>query len=426
MIAVSLALLITTLLGLPIVRWSDPGAPLSRMIGAAFLIGTGIVTLILLSLSLAGVAWSLTIFFVIAIVVELAIFFVTRGTLNTRPTFRVAFLLFIPTIIILIAYTRFATAAAPWELDFVDNWGLKGRVFALHGGIDFSFLGTGWYWWTHPDYPPLLPLMFDFVSLFAGGWEDRWLGIFNVAFAVAAMLIVSSLIIEELESVAAGALAAFALVFLIATPWIGIADGPLVAFLLPGALMIRRRNITHGSLLLGCGALCKNEGLAFIAAVAVGMLFDRELRPKILRLWPALAITAPWLIVRATEKLATDLAQGSVLTRISEHFQHIETFALLLKYVGGRPMMWIGIALTIVVAARQWMRERFLLVAVLVQTCFYLVAYVVTPLDLAFHIRWSWDRLVWHVTPLVAFVAIVTSLPLVLRGIDRSAEPARD
>ena len=88
--------------------------------------------------------------------------------------------------------------------------------------------------------------------------------------------------------------------------------------------------------------------------------------------------------------------------------------------------MWIGIALTVVVATRAWMRERFLLVAVLVQTCFYLVAYVVTPLDLAFHIRWSWDRLVWHVTPLVAFVAIVTVLPLAMRGIDRSAEPASD
>ena len=136
MIAASLALLVTTLLGLPIVRWSDPGAPISRTIGAAFLIGTGIVTLILLSLSLAGVAWSLTIFFAIAIVVEVAIFFITKSTPRPRPIFRATLLLFIPTIIILIAYARFATAVAPWELDFVDNWGLKGRVFALHGGID--------------------------------------------------------------------------------------------------------------------------------------------------------------------------------------------------------------------------------------------------------------------------------------------------
>jgi len=426
MIAASLALFVTTLLGIPVARWSDPDAPLSRTIGSAFLIGSGIVTLILLSLSLAGVPWSLTLFFVIAIVVEIAILLITKPALFSRPTFRAALFLFVPTIVILIAYTRFATAAAPWELDFVDNWGLKGRVFALNGGIDFSFLGNAWYWWTHPDYPPLLPLMYDFVSLFSGGWEDRWLGLTTAAFAVAAMLIVSSLLVEELESIAAGALAAFALVFLIATPWIGIADGPVIAFMLPGALMVRRRNFTHGAFLLGCGALCKNEGLAFIAAIAIAMFFDRDLRPKILRLWPALAITAPWLVVRATQKLATDLAAGPVLARVNDHVQHIEIYASLLRYAGGRPLLWIGIALSVVVAARQWMRERFLLAAVLVQTGFYLAAYVVTPLDLAFHIRWSWDRLVWHVTPLLAFIAIVTVLPPAMRGIDRSGEPARD
>lgn len=423
MIAASLALLLITLLGLPIVRWSDPDAPLSRTIGAAFLLGTGIVTLILLALSLAGVAWSFTLFFVIAIVVESVILFVMKPTLRfRRPTLLAA----VPTIVILIGYARFATAAAPWENDFLAIWGLKARIFALHGGIDFSFLRNAWYWWTHPDYPPLLPLTFDFMSLVGGGWNERWLGLTHVAFAAAAILIVSSLLAEELESAAAGALAAFALVFLIATPWIGTAEGPLIAFLLPGALMIRRRNFTHGALLLGCSALCKNEGLAFIAAVAVAMFFDRELRPKIVRLWPALAIPTPWLIVRATEKLSTDLAEGSVLARVSEHFHHIETFALLLKNAGGRPLLWIGIALTAVVASRQWLRERFLLVTALVQTCFYLAAYVVTPLDLAFHIRWSWDRLVWHITPLVAFVAIVSVLPVALHGIDRSAAPARD
>jgi hypothetical protein len=58
-------------------------------------------------------------------------------------------------------------------------------------------------------------------------------------------------------------------------------------------------------------------------------------------------------------------------------------------------------------------RERFLLVSLLVQTCFFLAAYIVTPHDVTWHVRWSWERIVSQITLPLGFVAIALLMPLV-------------
>jgi len=47
------------------------------------------------------------------------------------------------TLLTLAGFTLYATVAEPAEIDFIASWGLKGRIFALHGGIDWSFLDIG-------------------------------------------------------------------------------------------------------------------------------------------------------------------------------------------------------------------------------------------------------------------------------------------
>jgi hypothetical protein len=406
------ALAVALVAGAAPARRLDPGAPLGRWIGESILVGIGISTFVLLVFAVGGVRWSLTPVLLTTIVTGAA--FIRRTTLRfERPHVLDAL-----TLIVIAGYARFATAAAPWEVDFIDNWGLKGRVFAVRGGLDWQFLENGWYWWNHQDYPPLLPFSFDFLALFAGRWDDRWIGIVFTAFAVAAILIARSLLEDELQSRFAAAFGGLVLAFFFATPWIGIGEGPLVAYATCGVLLVRRRLFCAGAVLLGLGAMSKNEGLAFIASTAIAMACDRDLRRDVLRLWPAVAIPTPWLILRAIHQLPTDLATGPVLERIVAHLRDGGAYArLLLTYAGGQPLFWIGVLLSVGIAFRQWIsRERLILVVVFVQVFFYLAAYLVTPLDLAFHIRWSWDRLVWHIEPLLAFAAVATSLHLILRG----------
>ncbi len=417
MTAALLAITITLLAGAPLARALDRQAPLLRWIGESYLVGTGLVTLTMLALSIAGLRWSLVnVLTVMAIVWSAGVLAgwsagrrAGGGTAGQRP----ALLIDLATLVALAGYARYATAAPPWELDFIDNWGLKAQVFWNVRGIDWSFLSNDWYWWSHPDYPPLLPLNFDFVALFSGGFADRWLGTLSVAMAIAALLIIRSLLAEELHSAAAAAFATFILAFLLATPWVGTADGPLTALITSGVLLIRHRFFTAGSVLLGIGALCKNEGLSFIVAVAIAMLADRTLRGSIAKLWPAVMIPLPWLALRVVHRLPTDLASGSILSRTFEHLQHPALYLhLLTTNTFGRPLLWLGILMTMVITLRKWIEnERLIVLTVALQLVFYVAAYIVTPLDVAFHVRWSWDRLVWHVVPLLAYAALVSVLP---------------
>jgi len=311
----------------------------------------------------------------------------------------------------LLGYALFATAAPMWEFDFLTNWGLKAKVFALHGGIDWQFLQSAWYRNTHPDYPPLVPLMFDAFALVRGGWDDRWIGLFYPAIAFAATLFTFRIARREVDDVRA-AIIAVILCPLFASPWPGLADAWLIAFAFIGLLLIRGNDVLLGATFLGLGAMTKNEGLTFIIAAACALLVARRAK-DIARLWPAVVLALPWLILRAVHHIHGDLTSGSVIARIGEHLAHP---ALMIDAFRGaplgKPLMWLGIIAGAFLAARA---QRFLFTAAGVQLAFYVGAYFATPHDVQWHVRWSWERLVSHVTPLLAYAVLIELLPLIRR-----------
>jgi hypothetical protein len=309
----------------------------------------------------------------------------------------------------LLGYALFATAAPLWEFDFLSDWGLKGRVFWIARGIDWQFLEQASYRATHPDYPQLVPLCFDFFALVRGAWNDQALGLINVAFAAALLLIVHRVALEETLSPLAAAAMTFAMVPLAAVPWIGIGEGPFVAYTTAG-LLLMRRNVTAAAVMLGLAAFTKNEGLTLIVAAAIALAVAGRKR-DVIRLWPAIAIPAPWLIARALHHLPTDIVTAGVLGRIAERLADPAPLVQALQQASlGKHLLWIGLLLGIVIAARVlWVRERFVLIALALQLVFYVVAYLATPHDIAWHVRWSWDRLVWHLMPALTAV-VLTSL----------------
>ena len=417
MIAALLVLLAATILGAPYARLADRDAPPLRWFGVSLLFGTGIAATLLLILGLAGVGWSRAIVFG-----GFAVIFAVGVVLARKLTWRIVprigdvrTLLFDAiTGLTLFGYARFATVSPMWELDFIDNWGLKGRVFWHARGFDWSFLTNPFYRWSHQDYPPLVPLTFDLVALAAGSWEDRWVGLYYVATAVALLALIRSILAEEIGSLRAAA-ATLALTCVIASPWPGLADGPLVAYGTAAVLLLRRsvrfesRSALYGSaVLFGFAALTKNEGISLTVAAAIALFLTSGWRNTI-RLWPAAILAAPWIIARAQYDLATDLTTGSVVGRLIDHLRDPSAYIdNLIRYAPGQPLLWLGIAVGLIAGIGYVIRhERLILTTVAIQLLFYLGAYLVTPLDVAFHIRWSWDRLVWHLTPSLAFVSLL-------------------
>ena len=77
----------------------------------------------------------------------------------------------------------------------------------------------------------------------------------------------------------------------------------------------------------------------------------------------------------------------------------------------GGALFWIGVALACTIGLRRIVREeRFLAIAIVVQILFFIGAYLVTPYDLAWHVRTSWERIVRQLLPAIALLALLVTV----------------
>lgn len=435
MTAALLVCALATAMGWPVARLFEPGS-LARA-GLAFFIGCGELGLILSILGFLPGGWARAPL-AAAILLTAAASLVLTRRLRSEPDVMPApgkgSMLALLGLAPVAGHALFATAAPLFESDFIENWGLKGRMFFEHGGIDWGFLARGSMEHNHPDYPILVPLLFDAVAIVGGGWNDRAIGLLFTAFAVAFLAVAEARLRQDHpgEGAIVG-LAVVALTPLALTPWIGMGDGPLAALLAASALYLRDglrrdsgRSFAAGAILLGLAALTKNEGMAAIGAAALAVLIASPRRGRDLaRLWPAALLASLWIAPKIVLGLSTDLARGPVLQRAMERIADpVPLFEALWLYAAGRPFLWIGIALGVAVAFRHLVTaERFLLVLVAAQAGIYLGAYLVSPHDLAWHVRWSWERLVSHLTLPLAF-AVLSGALWTVGGGGRRVNPA--
>jgi len=318
------------------------------------------------------------------------------------------------TVVTVIGYALYATIAPLAEWDFWAIWGLKARVFLDHGGIDWRFLESRWNAFAHPDYPLLVPLNYDFVALLSGGWSDRWLGVICVAWAVALLLIVRELASRETTPLIAS-LVTFALATLAVSRYVGLAEGALIAFGGAGVLFLRRALLfddaaawRHGAICLGFAACCKNEGLAMIASAAVAIVVTAQPRNRVIRLWPALLIAAPWLLMRAAHNLPNDIVQGSLTSRLLARLPHTFDIVGILARFTFEKEFWIALLAGVIVApAAARRRESFVLLFTIVQGALCVAAYFVTPHDPLWHIGTSWPRLTGQIAVPITFVTMI-------------------
>ena len=436
MSAALLAIVLLLLVGVPAVLSLDPRLPGGARLGLGFLFGGGIVSLLLAGLSAAGFPWSLWNFaFLAAPIVALLLAVVAKRRGRPAVGWDVppaggsrlrASLPDLLTGLCVVGHGIYASLAPLGQWDFWTVWGLKAKAFWLHRGIDWRFLESAENLFAHPDYPLLLPLLFDFFAMVAGAWEDRWIGLLFTAYAVALLLVTRELLREELGSRTLASVGTLALAGPALVIWIGLAEGPLIAYGSLGLLMIRRglrrrhpASWAMGACLLGFGALTKNEGVTLLIAAAAGLLLDSpESRRNIFRLWPAALLSASWLVPRHWHGLSTDVFVGSAWTRVLGHVRNpAPLWNALTQNLPDRPVLWIFVLLALVFLGRRTARkEIFVLATALLQIVFYLVVYISSPHDLVWHFRTSWARLLTQQLFPLAFLAVAGLLRAVSIG----------
>lgn len=421
MIAVLVAIAVLTGAGVFVVRAVDPSLSRGALLGAGFMTGCGLAALVMMALSAVGIRWSF--FGVLAVLVGVAFgseVVRRRGTPSTRRLERrggLALAFDSCTAISLAGYTLFATLARPWEWDFWAIWGLRARADFVARAIDAAFLTNPDVAYSHPDYPPLLSLVYSFTALVRGTWDDRWLGLIFVALAVALLLVLRDELRRATGSDVFSAAATLALSGAACSPWVGLADGAIVTFCTSGLLILARgvreddrRAILLSGVLFGLGAMTKNEGLTFVVAAAIGLLVVRPRRLAWL-IGPAALLAAPWLAWRAALGLTTDVLSGGVVGRVITRIADPAGFlAALSSGTPDRPGFWILFAITLVAGGREIARRYgVMLVAVGVQLLCYVLIYAGTMHDLVSHVQTSMSRISGH---LAAAVAVLCALSI--------------
>jgi hypothetical protein len=427
MIAALIAILSMTVLGLPVALAVDRKARGPLLLGASFLYGSGATFFILLALSVVKLRWTLPGVTAGALAVFCAASILARKLPATGERQRAvhAHVFDVVTLLALTGYALYATLAPLWEWDFWAIWGLKARVFLEASGIDWHFLGSRWNTFAHTDYPLLVPLNFDVVALINGGWSDRWLGLLCVAWGVAAVLIVRGLAARETSPFFASLLG-LALASRAVSTNVGLAEGALIAFGGAGVLFVREAlrdeddaaAWRHGALMLGFAANCKNEGVALLVAVTIAVVaisWFRDGQTSRLRrlmtsakLWPAYALAAPWLLLRLTHELPTDIAGGSAFSRLMARLPQVHQILGYLTAHLHEPWFWVALLAAILVAPAAARRhESFVFLVTAIQLFFFVVAYLATPHDLHWHVQTSWSRLTGQVMMPITFVVFL-------------------
>ncbi|HVE73122.1 MAG TPA: hypothetical protein VNI54_17275 [Thermoanaerobaculia bacterium] len=378
---------------------------IATVLGEAYLLGAGVASLVLLAFSMAGVPWSRgALLGAVAVVAAASLIGARRSITVPPPTRWNAVDLF--TLALVAGYSRLALFSMPIEVDYIFMWGVKAKKFFHARGVDWSYLENPVNIGSHPDYPQLVPFVFDVHALLSGAWDDRWLGAVNVAFGVAALLIVRDVLVEELGQPWAVVTCA-AIMPLVFSPYMGMAEAALIAYSLTGLLYLRRGNTGRAALFLGLGAFTKNEGLALIVAAGLALAAVRRWR-ELPKLALAFLIPLPWLILRAVHDMPTDLMESGILQRflakIADPSPILEAMS---RHPAGNIWFWGGTVVVLLLCHRRILgAERFLTVTIAVQFAFLVAAYFVTPKDIEWHVRWSWERVIRQLMPLVALLAV--------------------
>lgn len=324
----------------------------------------------------------------------------------------------------------------PWGAwDAVDIWNYRALVFH-RAGLGPAFDGV-----NHPDYPLLVPLVTAYGWRFVG---EAGLLPFLVGTSCAAAT--AGLLYGEISWRRGSEAAMIATALLLATPFYAVqaatqrADVPLSFYALAASAVLVRHErcpepglLLLAGLLLGCAAWTKNEGLAFATALVIAWLATAP-RARLRRLGWLAAGVLPFALALLRHKLTcgatTDLIEGqgvATLSRLGDPTR----WALVAGSFARGSAFFAASAVALSLALR-WLPGvpcgqaeeadlRFVWLALALMLAIDFAVYLTTPLDPAWHLESSLDRVLLQLWPTL-LLAVAIGAPPPWRGAE--AKPA--
>jgi len=415
----------------------------------SFMLGLGAVSLQMFLYSLASVPFSVPLiagpWIALAAVMTFHRAFRRTGFRTDGKPLDLAGWLLLVFVLSQVAYSFAYALTMPlsgWDAWFI--WFVKARAFFMDGFVSSAFLKDPVYGQSHPEYPLLVPLSVSWIYTAVGaGYEQAGKIIWPVQFA--ALLSIFHYGVRKFSGSRRTALVFTALLSM--TPIIlvhaagfpvklrgvqmgdltGYADLALSAYFLGAGLFIflyaRDKRAPYAyiaSMMLASGAWTKNEGLAFallgfVTLAALALFKGRtELRALALSVLPLALFILPWSAYKAGHGLGSEYVESmgasvflSNLPRLGQIIPYALDFMFMKPGVMG--LVWWAWAVSLAVGSRYLSGSRSFVIhwLILAQLSIYVFVYVITPVDLKWHLGTSLDRLLLHLIPLAMLAAAV-------------------
>lgn len=421
--------------------------------GAAFGLGSGLLTLEMFAFALAGLSWDPLGLALLPTACAAAAVVLGGRTEGSRqparpalPPWRRVTRIGLTLVLVLLAGGSFVRAGltplSSW--DGFAIWGFKAKALYVDGTVAGGFLLDPVRGYSHPDYPLHLPLLMAWVFLVLGEWHDGFVMLLFPAF-YASLLLVCYAMLARLGPPEVALLFTLGLASvpqLLDHASAAMADLPLAYHLTAGvALLVRylergdRSTLLAAALMMGVAGWTKNEGMAIFAVAALwigaGTVMREDGRRKALSDTLTFAaaggaVFLPWLGWRLSFGLTTDLVTApSALAGLASAPGRLVLIATALAteatHLSRWNLLWPLFLLASLLALGRWRARSLHLYAAAAWSGIglYGLVYLLSARDLPWLLSTSLDRLLLHLAPL----AVLTIGSAALAGRRPAADP---
>ncbi len=248
-------------------------------------------------MSVAGVEWSRTRLFLLLLPLVVIALAAARVRARSSTTWKPA--IPISGIVLILGITAYGLLTARETCgDLLFFWGSKGMHFFRSGSIDANYLGDPNHYFSHADYPPLLPLLFAWSTTFSR--QFSWWGalLLSGLCLTGIIAVIRAGTRDTLSALLGAAVLAYATAH---AQTAGAADPLLLFFeaIAVGALLFindQRTQAIIAAIGVAGAVATKVEGASFAVAVLLAMLIDRRtVKRSLAVVMPAALILGLWL-----------------------------------------------------------------------------------------------------------------------------------
>lgn len=338
-----------------------------------------------------------------------------------------------------VSYRKYSFMFPHGTFDAYAIWNLRARMISRSGELWKVAFSPALNWKTHPDYPLLTSANIVRSWNILDGETTRVPILQSGLFT----LFLVGLFFSAVRIIRSTGQASLGALLMLTTPWVLYfasaqnAEIPIAYYYLATCILLFLDVQTHrpGFLLLagmmaGFAAWTKNEGLVFLLALVIILLIFNIRKPwaEIWHHYKSLfAGLLPMLLIIAYYKTQlappNDITANQTLTIMIDKILDPQRYGIILGYFGDiflRLGEWDNPILVIVLLymvifwfVKQHQRQGlWMITSLLVLTLIgYFAIYLITPHPLEWHLKYSMDRLIFHLFPvylLIIFLAART------------------